>query len=155
MTLNAWRSFAVRLRCTWYNLLGFVLLPGTPHVCFPCRLPCIWYLYVQVRFPCRLPCIWYHLYVGSCSCLELPTCVFPVDYLVPGIILCGFVKPTWNSPRAFTLSEVDPPPGGLREEIGMKTYFHGPMDYAKTLKLRFRVGDLDPPERRKRHLVYQ
>ena len=38
--------------------------------------------------------------------------------------------------------------GGLREEIGMKTYLHGPMDYAKTLKLRFRVGDLDPPERR-------
>ena len=30
--------------------------------------------------------------------------------------------------------------GGLREEIGMKTYLHGPMDYAKTLKLRFRVG---------------
>ena len=38
--------------------------------------------------------------------------------------------------------------GGLREEIGMKTYLHGPMDYAKTLKLRFRVGDLDLPERR-------
>ena len=32
--------------------------------------------------------------------------------------------------------------GGLREEIGMKTCLHGPMDYAKTLKL---------PERRKRH----
>ena len=28
--------------------------------------------------------------------------------------------------------------GGLREEMGMKTYLHGPMDYAKTLKLRFR-----------------
>ena len=26
---------------------------------------------------------------------------------------------------------------------------HGPMGYAKTLKLRFRVGDLDLPERRK------
>ena len=39
--------------------------------------------------------------------------------------------------------------GELREEIGMKTYLHGPMDYAKTLKLRFRVGDLDLPERRK------
>ena len=38
--------------------------------------------------------------------------------------------------------------GGLREEMGMKTYLHGPMDYAKTLKLRFRVGDLDLPERR-------
>ena len=37
---------------------------------------------------------------------------------------------------------------GLREEIRMKTYLHGPMDYAKTLKLRFRVGDLDLPERR-------
>ena len=30
----------------------------------------------------------------------------------------------------------------------MKTYLHGPMDNAKTLKLRFRVGDLDLPERR-------
>ena len=28
---------------------------------------------------------------------------------------------------------------------------HGPMDYAKTLKLRFCVGDLDLPERRKRY----
>ena len=33
----------------------------------------------------------------------------------------------------------------------MKTYVHGPMDYAKTRKLRFRAGDLDPPERRKRY----
>ena len=34
----------------------------------------------------------------------------------------------------------------------MKTYLHGPMDYAKKLKLlRFRVGDLDLPERRKRY----
>ena len=41
--------------------------------------------------------------------------------------------------------------GGLREEIGMKTYLHDPMDYAKTLKLRFRVGDLGLPERRKRY----
>ena len=38
--------------------------------------------------------------------------------------------------------------GGLREEIGMKTCLHGPMDYAKTLKLRFVVGGLDLPERR-------
>ena len=38
--------------------------------------------------------------------------------------------------------------GGLREKVGMKTYLHCPMDYAKTLKLRFRVGDLDLPERR-------
>ena len=36
-----------------------------------------------------------------------------------------------------------PPP------LSMKTYLRGPMDYAKTLKLRFRVGDLDLPERRK------
>ena len=33
----------------------------------------------------------------------------------------------------------------------MKTYFHGSMDYVKTLKLQFRVGDLDLPERRKRY----
>ena len=39
----------------------------------------------------------------------------------------------------------------LREEIGRKTYLHGPMDYAKTLKLRFRFGYLDLPERRKRY----
>ena len=38
--------------------------------------------------------------------------------------------------------------GELREEIGMKTYLHGPMVYATTLKLRFRAGDLDLPERR-------
>ena len=29
--------------------------------------------------------------------------------------------------------------------------FYGPVDYAKTLKLRLRVGDLDLPERRKRY----
>ena len=34
----------------------------------------------------------------------------------------------------------------------MKTYLHGPIDYAKTLKRRFRVGDLDLPERRKRRV---
>ena len=33
----------------------------------------------------------------------------------------------------------------------MKTYLHGPMDYAKRLKLRFRVGDLNLPERKKRY----
>ena len=33
----------------------------------------------------------------------------------------------------------------------MKTYLLGPVDYAKKLKLRFRVGDLDLPERRKRY----
>ena len=41
--------------------------------------------------------------------------------------------------------------GGLREGIGMKTYLHGPIDYAKNLKLRFRIGDIDLPERRKRY----
>ena len=35
-----------------------------------------------------------------------------------------------------------------REEIGMETYLHGPMDCAKTLKLQFDAGDLDLPERR-------
>ena len=40
--------------------------------------------------------------------------------------------------------------GRLREDILTKTYLHGPMDYAKVLKLQFRVGDLDLPERRKR-----
>ena len=33
----------------------------------------------------------------------------------------------------------------------MKTYLHGPIDYAKNLKLRFRIGDIDLPERRKRY----
>ena len=37
--------------------------------------------------------------------------------------------------------------GGLTEGIGMKTYLHDPMDFPKTLKLRFLVGDLDLPER--------
>ena len=36
---------------------------------------------------------------------------------------------------------------GGRDEIGMKTYMHGAMDYTKTLKLRFRVGHLDLPKR--------
>lgn len=36
---------------------------------------------------------------------------------------------------------------GLREKIGTKTCLHDPMDYTKTLKLRFRVGDLNLPER--------
>ena len=38
----------------------------------------------------------------------------------------------------------------MSEGIGMKTYLQGPMDFAKTLKLRFRVGDPDLPERMKR-----
>ena len=41
--------------------------------------------------------------------------------------------------------------GGLREGIGMKAYLHGPMEAAKNLKLRFWMGDLDLPERRKRY----
>ena len=39
----------------------------------------------------------------------------------------------------------------LSEDIGMKTYLHGSMDYAKKLKLRFRVVDLDLPEIRARN----
>ncbi|CAB1099916.1 unnamed protein product [Ectocarpus sp. CCAP 1310/34] len=41
--------------------------------------------------------------------------------------------------------------GKLKEGIGTKSYLDGPMDYAKKLKLQFRVGDLDLPERRKRY----
>ena len=41
--------------------------------------------------------------------------------------------------------------GGVREDVGMKTYLHGRMDHAKALKLRFRVGGLDLPGRRKRY----
>ena len=41
--------------------------------------------------------------------------------------------------------------GGLKEGLGMKTFLHGPLDYSKNLKLRFRIGDLDLPERRKRY----
>ena len=37
--------------------------------------------------------------------------------------------------------------GELREDIGINMYLHGPTDYAKKPKLRFRVGDLDLPER--------
>ena len=39
----------------------------------------------------------------------------------------------------------------LSEGTGMKTYLLGPTGFAKTLELRFRVGDLDLPERRKRY----
>ena len=38
--------------------------------------------------------------------------------------------------------------GRFREETGKKTYSHSPMDYAKSLKLQFRVGGLDLPEKR-------
>ena len=40
---------------------------------------------------------------------------------------------------------------GIKRRMAMKRYLHDPMDFAKTLKLRFRVGDLDLPERRKRY----
>ena len=39
----------------------------------------------------------------------------------------------------------------MKRYIGMKTYLHGPMDYAKTPKVQFRVGDLDLTQRRKRY----
>ena len=39
----------------------------------------------------------------------------------------------------------------MKEQIEMKACLDGPMEYAKRLKLRFRVGDLDLPERRKRY----
>ena len=38
---------------------------------------------------------------------------------------------------------------GLREGIGIKSYLHSPMDFAKTLKLRFRVGDLELARKKK------
>ena len=43
--------------------------------------------------------------------------------------------------------------GGLREDIGIKTYLHRPMDTRKKMKLRFRVGNLDLPEKTKE--IYQ
>ena len=39
----------------------------------------------------------------------------------------------------------------IGEETGMKTYLHGPIDYAKKMEPQFRVRDLDLPERRKRY----
>ena len=41
--------------------------------------------------------------------------------------------------------------GGLGEGIGMTMCLHGPVGLATTLKLRFRVCDLDLLERRKRY----
>ena len=41
--------------------------------------------------------------------------------------------------------------GGSSEGIGMKSYLHSPVDFTKTLKLRFRVADLDLPESRNRY----
>lgn len=43
--------------------------------------------------------------------------------------------------------------GRLRQEFEMKTYLHGPMDYAKSLKLQFRARDLNLPERRSIRVV--
>lgn len=40
---------------------------------------------------------------------------------------------------------------GTRDTLGMETYFRGPMAFTKTLKQRFRVGDLDLPSRKKRY----
>ena len=45
--------------------------------------------------------------------------------------------------------------GGVRENIGMETYLHGPMDFAKTLKLQFRAGNLDLLERKKEYTSNQ
>ena len=39
---------------------------------------------------------------------------------------------------------------GVKRRNRNETHLHGPMDCSKTMKLRFRVGDLDLPERRKR-----
>ena len=43
--------------------------------------------------------------------------------------------------------------GGLGEDIGMKTYLHGPMDYAKKLKLRFSCRG--PASTRNKKEIYQ
>lgn len=40
--------------------------------------------------------------------------------------------------------------GGLREDIGMKTYLYGQMEYAKNLELRFQIGERGPRPRRTR-----
>ena len=39
---------------------------------------------------------------------------------------------------------------GVKRRNRDETYLYGPMDYAKKLKLRFRVGNLDLSERKKR-----
>ena len=43
----------------------------------------------------------------------------------------------------------------MREGIGMKSYLHGPMDYAKRLKLRFRVNRGPGPNRKKKEIYQQ
>lgn len=39
--------------------------------------------------------------------------------------------------------------GGVEEGIGIETHLNGPMDYARKLKLRLRVGDPDLPGRKR------
>ena len=39
--------------------------------------------------------------------------------------------------------------GGVREDLGMKTYLYGRTDHANRVKLRFRVEDVNLRERRK------
>ena len=43
---------------------------------------------------------------------------------------------------------------GFKRRNRNQTFLHGLMDYAKTLKLRFWLGDLDLPKRRKRRKRY-
>ena len=38
--------------------------------------------------------------------------------------------------------------GRERDTVGMKLYLYGPVDEAKTLELRFRVGDLESAEKK-------
>ena len=45
--------------------------------------------------------------------------------------------------------------GGLKGDIGMKACLHGPKDYAKKLKLRFHVGDLDLYQKEEINSLYQ
>ena len=40
----------------------------------------------------------------------------------------------------------------LRKETGMKTRFYGPMDYANTIELQLRVGDMGLSERRNKSI---
>lgn len=40
--------------------------------------------------------------------------------------------------------------GRLNEGIGFKEYLHGPMDEETKLKVKFRTGDIDIQERRRR-----
>lgn len=59
-------------------------------------------------------------------------------------------------PRCYMsgFSPASPPPlevcGRLNEGIGFKEYLHGPMDEGTKLKVKFRTGDIDLQERRRR-----